>query len=616
MYPYRRWRERFDTCECTMSKETTNEFESSDSVRSAQPLEYVQTFTLSEPLKLELGGERGGVTVAYETYGQLNARKDNAVLICHALSGDSHVTKHDEDDDPGWWDIAVGPAKCIDTDKYFVICPNVLGGCRGTTGPNCINPATGNRYGEDFPSVTVADQAEVELRLIDHLGIEKLLAVTGGSMGGHRVLHWGAKLSERVRGAIPIATSARLTSQALGFDVVGRNAILRDPKFLEGQYYDEESGPEVGLAIARMVGHITYLSREAMAEKFGADRFTPRNVSTEFEKKFSVGSYLAYRGAKFVEIFDANSYITLTRAMDMFDMGSDGEELAKVFAPSQSRWLVISFTSDWLFPADQSQQIVDALIATNKSVSYCNVVSSCGHDAFLLPNDLDRYGELIRAFLGNLDRDGAGGEAYVPSDDSQKKRRLDYDLIIELSEPAHSILDLGCGTGELLSRLKRRGHNRAVGVDLDEEAVIASVQRGVDVIQADLNKPLSSFSDGQFDFVVLSLTLQAIKDVEGIVSDMLRVGQRCIVTFPNFAYRKFRQMLSAQGLAPVGQGILRYEWYNSPNIRFFSIADFENFCKDRKIQVHRRLTLDTEAATEVYDDPNLNADLAIFVISR
>ena len=591
-------------------------FESSDSVRSARPLKYAQTMTLSKPLKLQRGGELSSVTVTYETYGQLNAAKDNAVLICHALSGDSHVAAHDESDDSGWWDIVVGPGRPIDTDKYYVICPNVLGSCRGTTGPSSINPATGKPYGQDFPTVTVADQVEVERQVVEHLGIEKLLAVTGGSMGGHRTLHWGVELSESVCGAIPMATSARLTSQALAFDVVGRNAILQDPNFRGGQYYDQSS-PSAGLAIARMLGHITYLSRESMRDKFETDRLQPRNVSTEFENKFSVGSYLAHQGAKFVELFDANSYLTLSMAMDLFNLGGDPKQLAEIFGRSRCRWLVVSFTSDWLFPPDQSQQIVDALIATGKPVSYCNVASDYGHDAFLLQQDLERYGELIRAFLENLRNGGAAtAVASSASVEGGEQPRKDYDLIVDISEPAHTILDLGCGSGELLSRLRQRGHERLVGAELDEQAIIACVQRGLDVLQADLNDGLASFADGQFDFVVLSQTLQVIRDVDRVIADILRVGRQCIVTFPNFAYFKLRKMLAEQGRAPESEGVLHYKWYNSPNIRFFSIADFEAYCSEKDITVHRRLMLDTEAGEEVRDDPNLNADLAIFVISR
>ncbi len=302
-------------------------FDSSDSLRSAVPLKYAQFVTFEEPLALEEGGSLPVVRVAYETYGELSPAADNAVLICHALSGDSHVARHDAEDTAGWWDLVVGPGKAIDTDRYFVICPNLLGGCRGTTGPNSLNPETGRPYGADFPTITVRDMAKVQKLLVEHLGIRRLRAVVGGSLGGQLVLTWATQLPAMVAGAVALATSPRLTSQAMAFDVVGRNAILRDPAYQDGQYYGNGPGPTVGLSIARMLGHITYLSREAMIEKFDAHRLQPRQVQTQFETRFSVGSYLAYQGDKFVERFDANSYLTLTLAIDLFDLGDSREEL-------------------------------------------------------------------------------------------------------------------------------------------------------------------------------------------------------------------------------------------------------------------------------------------------
>lgn len=600
-----------------------NQIECSDDVRHAKPLRHAQYFTINEPFRLEHGGVLPSVTVCYETYGTLNADRSNAVLICHAISGDSHVAKHDERDDPGWWDIMVGPGKPIDTNRYFVICPNLLGGCRGTTGPGSINPRTGKPYGRNFPTITIGDMVEVQRRLTAHLGIPKLLAVIGGSMGGHLALTWATRHPEQVAGCIPIATSPRLTSQALAFDVVGRNAILRDPHYHDGQYYDKKTKPKVGLAIARMIGHITYLSREAMSQKFEADRLRPRDVPIQFEKKFSVGAYLGYQGQKFVERFDANSYLTLSMAMDLFDLGATPQALVAAFAPARCRWLVISFTSDWLFPPFQSRQIVDALIANNIPVSYCNVRSQCGHDAFLLPHDLAVYGELIRAFLANLSGtpledalqsvpDGLGN---APTSIFHK-RRVDYDRIVELIPEGASVLDLGCGRGGLLARVKRANHHRVMGVELDEAAILTAVRRGLDVIQADLNEGLQAFSDKQFDCVLLSQTLQAIYDVEGVLRELLRVGKRGIVSFPNMAYEPLRRMLAEQGRAPKSSGILRHEWYNSPNIRFLSIADFEDYCRANGIRIHRQIALNTEKGVDVTEDPNRNADLAIFVISR
>ncbi|MGA2035245.1 MAG: homoserine O-acetyltransferase, partial [Thermoguttaceae bacterium] len=568
---------------------------------------------------------------AFETYGQLSARRDNAVLVCHALSGDSHVARHDAGDAPGWWDQVVGPGLAIDTDKYFVVCPNILGSCRGTTGPNSIDPVTGRPYGAEFPVITVGDMVQVQERLLDHLGIGRLRAVVGGSLGGHMALVWATRFPERVAGTIALATSPRLTSQALAFDVVGRNAILRDPCYQDGQYYGTSTGPAVGLSLARMLGHITYLSREAMMQKFDAARRQPRQIQTQFENRFSVGSYLAYQGDKFVERFDANSYLTLTMAIDLFDLGDTRERLAAALGASQCRWLLLSFSSDWLFPAFQSQEMVDALVAWGKPVSYCNVRSNCGHDAFLLAENLPTYGEMIRAFLAHLDTHLDNGTSLLPEDEPSEtddelrcqdpasifhRRRLDYASLLELIPPGASVLDLGCGTGGLLAQLRHRGHRRIMGIELDESAILACIRRGLDVVQADLNAGLSALVDKQFDFVVLSQTLQAVLDVERVVADMLRVGRQAIVSFPNFGYWKLRRQLAEEGRAPRSGPLLGYQWYDSPNVRFLSIADFEEFCHDRGITIHKRVALDTEAGREVLDDPNLRADTAIVVMSK
>jgi len=601
-------------------------FDSSDSVRSAVPLKYAQYVTFQEPLILEEGGSLPVVRVAYETYGSLSPAADNAVLVCHALSGDSHVARHDEEDAAGWWELVVGPGKPIDTDRYFVICPNLLGGCRGTTGPNSINPETGRPHGADFPIITVRDMVNVQKLLVEHLGIRRLRAVAGGSLGGQLALTWATQLPAMVAGTIALATSPRLTSQAMAFDVVGRNAILRDPAYQDGQYYGNGPGPTVGLSIARMLGHITYLSREAMIEKFDAHRLQPRQVQTQFETRFSVGSYLAYQGDKFVERFDANSYLALTMAIDLFDLGDSREELRRALSSSQCRWLLLSFSTDWLFPPFQSEKMVNALIAEGKPVSYCSVKSNCGHDAFLLADELPIYGEAMRAFLANLD-------SSEPADDTLTdvaldelscqdptsifhSRRLDYDSIIELIPPGASVLDLGCGNGGLLARLRRNGCPNIIGIELDEKAILACVRRGLDVVQGDLDHGLSAFADGQFDFVVLSQTLQAVMDVKGVLKEILRVGRQGIISFPNIGYWKLRKHLSEEGRAPRAGSLLGYYWYNSPNVRFLSIADFEDFCRGNKIKIHQQIALDTEAGCKVYDDPNLNADMAIVVISR
>ena len=587
-------------------------FDSSDSVRNANPLRYLQEIIFNTPLPLELGDTLPEVRIAYETYGELNARKDNAILVCHALSGDSHIASHDVDDDPGWWEIMVGPGKPIDTNQFFVICPNCLGGCRGSTGPDDINPSTGKRYGMDFPEITIGDIVETQKRLIDHLGITHLLAVIGGSLGGINAIEWSRRFPDRLSAAIPLAAGANLTSQALAFDIVARNAIQSDPNFHGGQYHDHGVVPANGLAIARMLGHITYLSRESMMKKFDATRNQGRKVNTKFETRFSVGSYLAYQGDKFVDRFDANSYITISMAIDNFELGNTLEELKKSLRKSMCRWLILSFSTDWLFPPFLSRQIVEALLALNKRVSYCDVPSECGHDAFLLPNDLHFYGEMIRAFLKSVafEQESGGSPPFSRPD------RLDYGQILDLIPRGASVLDLGCGKGGLLARLRQRENNRVLGLEINEQYVLQALQRGIDVVQADLNTGLGAFENDQFDFVVLSKTLQTIRDVEFVLDEMLRVGTRCIVSFPNLGYYEHRRRLVEEGHAPqILHDSGPMEWHNTSDVRFLTLADFEDFCQKKSFRIHTLIPLDTQKKQQIIENPNENADVVIMVLS-
>lgn len=351
-----------------------------------------KTLVLDGSIRLAGGRTLQGVEVAYETFGRLAGDGGNAVLICHALSGDAHVADgpgHDGSTRPGWWNGLVGPGLAIDTDRYFVICSNVLGGCSGTTGPGSIDPATGEPWGLQFPLITIEDMVEVQARLLDSLGVERLLAVVGGSMGGMQALAWSTCYPERVDSVLAIATTGRLGAQSIAFNEVGRAAILADPAFADGAY-SASSPPGDGLAIARMIGHITYLSDEGMRDKFGRRLRDREEHAFDFVKEFEVESYLAYQGKRFVERFDANTYLYMTKAMDYFDW-SPPEGLGL------PRFLVVSFTSDWLFPTAQAREIVRVLLQGDADVTFAEIASPYGHDAFLL--ETQHQGAIVSAFL-------------------------------------------------------------------------------------------------------------------------------------------------------------------------------------------------------------------------
>lgn len=355
-----------------------------------------------ESIALESGAALSPVEIAYETWGHLNASRSNAILITHAFTGDAHAAgiSH-ENGKPGWWDNMIGPGKAFDTDRYFVICSNVLGGCQGTTGPASINPATGAAYAMSFPVITIRDMVRLQKMLIDSLGIAELLCVSGGSMGGMQALEWAVSYPEMVRCVIPIATTWRHSAQQIAFNEVGRQAIMADPNWCSGDYYDKEP-PARGLAVARMVGHITYMSDESMREKFGRKLRAKEKFGYDFSVDFEVENYLRYRGIQFVSRFDANSYLYITKAEDYFDLTNGTGLLADAFRTVDTRFLVISFTSDWLYPSYQSQEIVRVLRRLNGDVAYCDLTSNYGHDAFLV--DVVEQTELVRGFLDSTAR--------------------------------------------------------------------------------------------------------------------------------------------------------------------------------------------------------------------
>lgn len=593
---------------------------SSDDLRSARPLRHAQRWVSREALDLEKGGRLDDLTVCFETWGSITPAGDNVVWVCHALSGDSHVARHDADDDPGWWDLVVGPGRPVDTDRYFVVCANVLGGCRGTTGPNFVDPRTGRPYGADFPVVTVSDMVQAQRRLLDHLGVERVRAVVGGSLGGLQALTWGIEHPDRVASSIVIAAAPRLSSQGIAFDVVGRNAIRQDPRFAGGQYYGR-SAPETGLALARMLAHITYLSDESMRAKFDPTRLQPREIDTDFESLFSVGSYLAHQGDRFVERFDANSYLTLSMAMDLFDLGDTAEKVHASLAPATCRWLFLSFSSDWLYPPSASRLLTDTLVAQSKRVSSCEISSPAGHDSFLLPDGMESGGPMIASFLGSEPADAPP----VASPDDRRTEtptsifyadRIDYEMVLRLLPEGGSVVDLGCGDGELLSILRSRGHAPLLGIERDEHEVAKSVARGLDVVHADLDQGLAAIPDRSFDVALLSQTLQSIVDVAGVLDEIVRIGRRGIVSFPNFAHAPLREMFMREGRLPKEEGLYAYEWHDTPNRRFPSILDFQELCATRGIRILDAVYVDSSTGEEIQDDPNLRADIAVVALAR
>lgn len=357
-------------------------------------------FTLPNALTLESGERLNDVTLAYETYGTLNSAKNNAILLCHALSGDAHAAGyHENAEKPGWWEIMVGPGKAINTDRFFVICTNIIGSCMGSTGPSSTNPATQKPYGLTFPVVTIGDMVKAQKELIDSLGIIKLLSVIGGSIGGMQTLEWSIRYPDMVFSAVPLATAQRHSALAIAFNEVSRQSIMADPNWNHGDYYGGKK-PDLGLAVARMIGHITYLSDESMRNKFGRRLQNKKDLSFNFDADFQVESYLRYQGIKFVERFDANSFLYITKAADYFDMTLPPKDNVPCFAKAKAKYLVVSFTSDWLYPTRKSKAMVKRMKKHSIDVSFCEIEAQWGHDAFLLPNQ--RLSSLLKGFLERM----------------------------------------------------------------------------------------------------------------------------------------------------------------------------------------------------------------------
>jgi homoserine O-acetyltransferase/O-succinyltransferase len=372
-----------------------------DSETQGVGLVETQTVQLCpQGMKLESGVELGPITLAYETYGKLNEGRDNAILVCHALSGGAHAAGwHQDAKKPGWWDVMIGPGRAFDTNRFFVVSSNVLGSCYGSTGPSSLNPATGVPYGLKFPVVTIRDMVQAQRLLTDYLGIKSLVTVTGGSMGGMQALQWAVSCPEMVRSVIAIATTHRHSPQQIAFNEVARQAVMADPAWNQGDYYTTD-GPRLGLAVARMVGHITYLSDLGMEQKFGRRLRDRERFGFDFSLDFEVESYLRYQGQSFVERFDANSLLYITKALDYFDIANGHGSMGRAFRETQARFMLLAFSSDWLYPPHQLKEVAQALRRIGKDATYCEIKSDYGHDAFLLEHQVQT--PMIKSFLDHL----------------------------------------------------------------------------------------------------------------------------------------------------------------------------------------------------------------------
>jgi len=578
------------------------------------------------PLPLACGTALPSFELAYETYGTLSAARDNAVLVCHALNASHHVAGYYADDpaNVGWWDNMVGPGKPLDTDRFFVVGVNNLGSCFGSTGPLTVNPSTGKPWGAQFPLVTVEDWVDAQARLADRLGIAQWAAVMGGSLGGMQALDWAIRYPARLRHALVIAAAPNLSAQNIAFNEVARQAILTDPEFHDGNFGERGTKPRGGLRLARMVGHITYLSDEQMEERFG--RELRDGLKFSFAPEFQIESYLRHQGERFAEYYDANTYLRITKALDYFDPAhAAGGDLARALASAQCRFLVVAFTTDWRFAPARSREIVKALVDDARDVTYAEVIAPHGHDAFLLEDP--QYLAVVRAYCeriaAELAPDAAGGASaagiaypvreraraprYVPSA-AAAAGRADFATIAGWVAKGARVLDLGCGDGSLLAYLARERGVTGYGIEIGNAGVLASVENGVNVLQSDLESGLAGFADASFDCVILSQTLQAMHHTEAIVAEMLRVGRDAIVTFPNFGHWTHRLQI-ARGRMPVSTA-LPYQWYDTPNIHLCTVADFDAFLAERGYAVENRVVLAHGAPVEVL--PNLRGELAIY----
>ncbi len=592
---------------------------------------FVQTQILRPQLDVEgfrlvSGAFLPELEIAYETYGTLNAYQSNAIFICSHLTSDAHAAGwHSEDDkQPGWWDEMIGPGKSIDTLRHFVIASNMLGGCKGTTGPASIDPRSGKPYGSNFPVIEIADIVNVQRLLTKNLGIDVLEAVIGGSLGGMQALQWTVSYPDKVKKCMGIATAASLSAQALGFEVIGRKVILEDSSFRMGDYYSDGKGPDRGLRLARMIGHLTYLSSASMDTKFGRQHREGIKPG-KFETDFSIESYLDHKADAFVGRFDANSYLHITYAMDCFDLARSYGSLEDAFKKTQAEFLLVALSSDWLFPPEQTRDITRVLLKQGKVASEITLNSPYGHDAFLL--EVENLGRVIESFLNPVDHTPFPGIRKDSVTESSRRSREKQETIFnstedfvrlrDLIEPQSHVLDVGCGDGSLIDFLWKTKRVTGVGIDIDLDSVVACLAKNVPVFQTNVDEGLADVGTGLFDYAILNRTLQEVRHPVMLLRELLRVAKKGIVTFPNFAHLRNRVSLAIQGVMPISES-LPYSWHNTPNIHLFSYADFEALCKSEGIHIECALSIGRSVLSRLLVKTgflNLGAEYAIVRIS-
>ena len=539
---------------------------------------------------LESGKSLPAVSIRYETYGTLNPDKSNVIWICSPLTADAHVAGFYNPDDKhvGWWDALIGKGKAVDTDKFFVVCSNILGGCKGSTGPASIDPRTGKPYGSTFPTITIGDMVKAQKLLADTLGIQSFYCIIGGSMGGFQAMKWAIYYPEIIDRVVLIATSPGFSAQALGFEIVGRDVITQDPNYNNGDYYDKQI-PATGLSNARKLAHITYLSAKGMES-----RFTRSDIRIEHPEKFYSGSsletYLEHQGSKFVDRFDANSYLHIAHATDTFDLATEYGSLENAFKNVKATFLNVNLSSDWLFPPNESRKITEALLNAGKVVTSLELDTNFGHDGFLI--ECGALGMAISRFLG-----GHIGEIQAtgtPAFHSEK----DISIIDALIPAKASILDLGAGDGLLIDTLWKKKKVTGVGVEKNFANILRCIERDVPVIEKKLNlKALESFADNSFDYAVFNMTLPEVRNQRLILREIMRIAKHAIITFPNFGSWEMRWALCYHGRMPKSPEF-PYEWYETPNIHCFTYRDFVRLAEAEKLEIEKIVTVNEHSLSK------------------